>query len=118
MPVGPSICPLVRYIYFWSGILLFQGLQWLITAPAQPHATKIAVYTALLLLLLNLALLSYNKSDIPLWCRFVQDCLWLDIRIIWGQKNIAMETNLIQMLSARCKKQQIDIKRKHEDKEW
>ena len=28
-------------------ILLFRGLQRLITAPAQPNATEIAVYTAL-----------------------------------------------------------------------
>ena len=32
---------------FWLRILLFQGLQRLITAPAQPHVTEIAVYTAL-----------------------------------------------------------------------
>ena len=46
--VGPSVRRSVRYIYFRSRILLFQGLQRIITAPAQPHATKIAVYTALL----------------------------------------------------------------------
>jgi len=32
---------------FWLRILLFQGLQRLITAPVQPHATEIAVFTAL-----------------------------------------------------------------------
>ena len=45
--VGQSIHPLVGRIYFWLSILLFQRLQWLITAPAQPHATDVAVYTAL-----------------------------------------------------------------------
>ena len=40
---------MVGYIYFRLRILLFRGLQRLITAPAQTHATKIAVYTALLL---------------------------------------------------------------------
>ena len=47
MSVGPSVSPLVRYIYFQSRILLFWGLQWAITAPAQLHATEIAVYKAL-----------------------------------------------------------------------
>ena len=37
----------VGYIYFQSRILLFQGLQRLITAPAEPHMTKKAVCTAL-----------------------------------------------------------------------
>ena len=36
------------YIYFWSRISPFRGLQELITAPAQPHVTEIAMYTALL----------------------------------------------------------------------
>ena len=48
MSVGRSVRRSVRYIYFWSRISLFQGLQKLINAPAQPHATEIAVYTALL----------------------------------------------------------------------
>ena len=47
LSVGRSVGRSVRYIYFRSRILLFRGLQRLITAPAQPHATKIAVYTAL-----------------------------------------------------------------------
>ena len=34
---------------FQRRISLFWGLQWLITAPTQPHATEIAVYTALFL---------------------------------------------------------------------
>ena len=42
-----SIGPLVTSIFF-SHILMFWGLQWLITAPAQPHATEIALHTALL----------------------------------------------------------------------
>ena len=40
---------LAGYIYFRSRTSLFQGLQKLITAPAQPNATEIAVYTALFL---------------------------------------------------------------------
>ena len=43
MSVGPSVSSNFR-----SCISLFRGLQRLITAPAQPHATEIAVYTALL----------------------------------------------------------------------
>ena len=43
--VGRSVRRSVGYIYFRSRILLFQGLQRLIIAPAQRHATKIAVYT-------------------------------------------------------------------------
>ena len=56
LSVGPTVLvrllvvPSVGYIYFQSRILLFWGLQKLITAPAQPHATEIAVYTALFFL--------------------------------------------------------------------
>ena len=46
--VGPSVGRSVSS-NFWSRISLFRGLQRLSTAPAQPHATEIAVYTALFL---------------------------------------------------------------------
>ena len=39
---------------FWSRISLFRSLQRLSTAPAQPHATEIAVYTALFFFLFSL----------------------------------------------------------------
>ena len=48
MSVRQLVYPLVRYIYVLSRILLFRGLQRAITAPAQLHATEIAVHTALL----------------------------------------------------------------------
>ena len=44
--VGRSVCLFTSSL--WSRISLFRGLQRLITAPAQPHATDIAVYPALL----------------------------------------------------------------------
>ena len=51
--IGRYVGPSDGYIYFRLRILLFRGLQGLITAPAHPHATKIAVYTALFITLLN-----------------------------------------------------------------
>ena len=45
--VGPLVGPSVGLLHLFSWIWLFRGLQRLITAPAQPHATEIAVYTAL-----------------------------------------------------------------------
>ena len=57
------------YIYFWSCILLFRSLQRLNTAPAQPHATEIAVYTALFVPLIECEYYWYgngyanNKAD-------------------------------------------------------
>ena len=59
--IGRSIGPSVSYIYFLSQILLFWGLQRLITAPAQPHATKIAVYTALFIFRLGLLFPASSK---------------------------------------------------------
>ena len=62
--VGRLVGLSVRYIYFRSWISLFRGLQRLITAPAQPHATKIAVYTALFSLSLSLSLSFITLSHI------------------------------------------------------
>ena len=44
-----SVGRAVRYIYLKLRISPFWGLQKLITAPAQPHATDVAVYTVLFL---------------------------------------------------------------------
>ena len=49
VPDGRSFPQSVSYIYFWLRILLFWGLQRHIITSTQPHATDVALYTALFL---------------------------------------------------------------------